>query len=136
MNRAFYLSVLFVLVIGSSVFAATDARYSKINIADYCSRPEALDGRLVEVSARVIAIHADSTSMELFDSESRTSIVVRLNQLRKSERNELISSNVRRVAVSGRASMVKGRLFIDAQSVQILPLEVSIRETATVPLVN
>jgi hypothetical protein len=61
--------------------------------------------------------------MELFDSQSRTVIQVRLTQLSKAERAALMRSNVRRVAVSGRAWMVGGRLTIDAQKVAPLPVE-------------
>ena len=118
MNRTFFLSALLVLLTGATAMATTDGRYTKINIADFCSHPEALNGRLVEVSARVIAINADSNSMELFDSESRTMIVVKMAELPKAQRSALVNNDIRRVTVAGRASMVGGRLVIDAQRIQ------------------
>ncbi len=131
----FYLSALFILVTATAVLAITDSRYSKINIADYCSHFEALNGRLVEINAKVIAINADSNSMELFDSESRTMIVVKMNALAKSQRNALIGSDVRRVTVAGRASMVSGRLVIDAQKIEATPVPTTTEEE-TVPVAN
>jgi len=113
--------------------AAADVRYDRINIADFCNNPAVLDGRFVEVSARVIAINAESKSMELFDSESKTMIVVRLSQLRKSERSALINNDVRRVGVAGRVRMVGKRLMIDAERIEILPVETKLKDQ-TVPL--
>ena len=135
----FYLSALLVLLTGTAVLAATDGRYSKINIADYCSHFEALNGRLVEVSAKVIAINADSNSMELFDSESRTMIVVKMAELPKSQRSTLIASDVRRVTVAGRASMVGGRLVIQAQKIEATPIVTTAKDelpSEVVPVAN
>lgn len=131
----FYLTAFFILVTATAVLATTDGRYSKIKIADYCSHFEALNGRLVEVNAKVIAINADSNSMELFDSESRTMIVVKMGALAKSQRNALIGSDVRRVTVAGRASMVGGRLVIDAQKIEAIPVA-PVNEEETVPVAN
>jgi len=133
MNRAFCLSVFLLILTGSIGIAAADVRYDKINMADFCNNPEVFNGRSVEVSARVIAINAQSMSMELFDSESRTVIVVKLDQLRKSERSALFVNDVRRVGVSGRARTVAGRLTIDAEKVQILPVNTNVKDQ-TVPL--
>ena len=133
MNRVFVLLGLALIFTGLTGMAAADVRYDRINIADFCNNPAVLDGRFVEVSARVIAINAESKSMELFDSESKTMIVVRLSQLRKSERSSLINNDVRRVAVSGRARMVGERLMIDAEKIEILPA-VSKLTDQTVPL--
>jgi len=123
MNRTFSLSVLFIIVTASAGLAAAHGLDNRIDIAFLNSHPEAL-GRVVEVSAKVIAINADAKSMELFDSQSRTTIQVNLMQLRKSERNALLRTNVRRVTVSGRAKMVAGRLVIDAQRIEPLPVDV------------
>ena len=71
--------------------------------------------------------------MELFDSESKTMIVVRLSQLRKSERSALINNDVRRVGVAGRVRMVGKRLMIDAERIEILPVETKLKDQ-TVPL--
>ncbi|HEX7294842.1 MAG TPA: hypothetical protein VF251_03755, partial [Pyrinomonadaceae bacterium] len=108
-----------------------DVRYDKIKLADFCNNPDALAGRFVEVSARVIAINAQSKSMELFDSATSTTIVVGLRQLTKSERKALMNNDVRRVEVSGRARMVGERLMIDAERIAILPVET---KDHTVPL--
>ena len=75
-------------------------------------------GRTVEVQARVVAIHADGQSLELYDSASRTRISVQLAQLPKADRKALIRSDVREVLVRGQVSMVAGRLTIHAESVQ------------------
>ena len=131
MKRAGCFLGLVLIFSGFAGIATADVRYAKINIADFCNNPEALDGRFVEVSARVIAINAQSKSMELFDSQSKTMIVVRLSQLPKSERSALMNNDVRRVGVSGRAKMVGERLVIDAEKIEILPVET---KDQTVPL--
>ena len=140
MNRRFYLSALVLLMTASTGWASTDGRYNKINIADLRSQVECLESPLVEVSARVIAINADSSSMELFDSASKTMILVKLNQIRKSERYAIISSGARNVTVSGRASKEGGRLVIDAQRIQVERSTASkgepFPESATVPVAN
>jgi hypothetical protein len=139
MNRTFFLSALLVLLTGATAMATTDGRYTKINIADFCNHPEVLNGRLVEVSARVIAINADSNSMELFDSESRTMIVVKMADLPKAQRNALVNNDIRRVTVAGRASMVGGRLVIDARRIEaVLIVAGAQAETPTeiVPIAN
>lgn len=123
MKRAVSLLGLVLILTGFTRIAAADVRYDKINIADFCNNPAAFDGRSVEVSGRVIAINAQSKSMELFDSQSKTVVVVRLSQLPKSERVALINNDVRRVGVSGRARMVGARLVIDAEKIDVLPIE-------------
>ena len=129
MKRALLLTVSFLIVTG---VAAASERHNQIEIADSSAHSEVSDGRIVEVTAQVVAINADSKAMELFDSQSKTMIQVRLTQLRKSERSALMLSGVRRVAVSGRASMVGGRFTIDAQRVVVVPLATNIEdETAT-----
>ena len=133
MNRVFGLSVLFLTLLGFAGLASADVRYEKINLAEFCNNPAVLDGRSVEVSARVIAINAKSKSMELFDSATRTVIVVKLTQLRKAERSALINNDVRRVEVSGRARMVEGRLVIDAEQIEVLPAQSAVKDQ-TVPL--
>ena len=84
--------------------------------------------QLVEVRAQVVAIGADSKSMVLFDSPNKKMIDVRLNHLTKNERNALIRGDVRRVLVTGRASLVDGRMVIDAQRIEALPKERSTHE--------
>jgi len=131
MKRAVSLLGLVLILTGLTGIAAADVRYDKINIADFCNNPAAFDGRSIEVSGRVIAINAQSKSLELFDSQSKTVVVVRLSQLPKSERVALINNDVRRVGVSGRARMVGERLVIDAEKIDVLPIET---KDQTVPL--
>jgi len=131
MKRAVSLLGLVLILTGFTGIAAADVRYDKINIADFCNNPAAFDGRSIEVSGRVIAINAQSKSIELFDSQSKTVVVVRLSQLPKSERVALINNDVRRVGVSGRARMVGERLVIDAEKIDVLPIET---KDQTVPL--
>lgn len=120
MNTAFRLTFLFLIVIGLAGLTRASSIGDQVNLTDFDSHPEAFAGRLIAVNARVIAISADGMSLELFDSETRTRIAVRLTQLPKTERLALIQSNVRRVSVSGRASVVAGRLTIDADTVQAM----------------
>jgi len=123
----------------STGWASTDGRYNKVNIADLRNQLDALECPMVEISARVIAVNANALSLEMFDSDSKTMIVVKLNQLRKSERNALMSSGVRNLTVAGRASKVGGRLIIDAQKVEVgqsSPYSEPFPASATVPLAN
>lgn len=104
MNLTFRLTLSFLIVICfAGLTMAHDERFA---------------GRTVEVQARIVAINADGQSLELYDSPSRTRILVQLAQLPKAERKALIRSDVREVLVRGQVSMVAGRLTIDAQSVQ------------------
>ena len=104
MNLTFRLTLSFLIVI---CFAGLTMAHD-----------ERLNGRTVEVQARVVAINADGQSLELYDSTSRTRISVQLAQLPKAERKALIRSDVREVLVRGQVSMVAGRLTIHAESVQ------------------
>ena len=135
MNRRIYISALVLLMTASTGWASTDGSYNKVNIADLRTQLDSLESPMVEISARVIAINADSTSMELFDSASRTLIVINMNQIPKSERAAFISSGVRNVTVSGRASKEGGRLIIEAQKIQAGQSE-PFPESAIVPIAN
>jgi len=104
MNLTFRLTLSFLIVI---CFAGLTMAHD-----------ERLNGRTVEVQARVVAINADGQSLELYDSPSRTRISVQLAQLSKAERKALIRSDVREVLVRGQVSMVAGRMTIHAESVQ------------------
>jgi hypothetical protein len=104
MNLTFRLTLSFLIVIN---FAGLTRAHD-----------ERLNGRTVEVQARVVAVNADGQSLELYDSPSRTRISVQLAQLPKAERKALIRSDVREVLVRGQVSMVAGRLTIHAESVQ------------------
>ena len=123
MNNAFRFTLsLFVIIFFAGLsFAATAG--DEVDLADFAVHPEAFAGRNIEVKANVIAINADGKSLELFDSQTRTRIEVRLTQLRKADRLALLHGDLRRVSVSGRASVVSGRLTIDAQSIQAAPLK-------------
>lgn len=123
MNRSVSLSLLLFIFVSLAGVAVADGRHDKINIADFLNNPEAFASPMVEINARVIAINANSKSMELFDSKTRTMILVNLSQLAKSERNALIRTDVRQVSVTGRANMVDGRLLITADSVQIVTID-------------
>ena len=122
MNTAFRftLSLFIIIFFAGLTFAATAG--DKVDLAEFACHPEAFAGRNIEVRANVIAINADGKSVELFDSQTRTRIDVRLTQLRKADRLALLQSNLRGVLVSGRASVVSGRLTIDAQIIQPAPL--------------
>jgi hypothetical protein len=117
MNTTFRL-IIFLSILSFAGFAMASVPGDRVDLAAFATHPEALAGRTIEVTANVIAINADGKSLEVFDSISRTRIAVRLTQLPKAQRMALISSDVRRVMVSGRASVVAGRLTIDAASVQ------------------
>ena len=130
MNTAFRFTLsLFIIIFFAGLTFAAPAG-DQINLAEFADRPEALSGRNIEINANIIAINADGKSLELFDSQSRTRIDVRLTQLRKADRLTLLHSNVRRVSVSGRASVVAGRLTIDARSIQSAPLNQEARVEA------
>jgi hypothetical protein len=118
MNTVLRMTFSFLIIIGLAGLACASEVSERVDLTKFAGQPEALAGRLIEVSAQVIAINADRKSLELFDSQSRTRISVRLNQLKKADRLALMRANVRRISVSGRASVVAGRLTIDAESVR------------------
>jgi hypothetical protein len=127
MKNAFRLTLSILIFAGfAGLAAAADSRNDPIDILTFAGQPEELEGRIVEVSAQVIAISADSKSLELFDSQTRTLIRVRLIQLRKADRTNLMRTGVRRIAVTGRASVVGGRLVVDAERIEPLPLETDV----------
>ena len=131
MKRALLLVIAILICTG---LAAGFSRHDEIDLADFNNHPDAYDGRLIQVSAQVIAVNADGKSLELFDSQSRTSIQVRLTELRKSERSALLRSDIRRVAVSGRATVVDGRLIIEAQRIEPLPLTAKVKHETAPPV--
>ena len=130
MNTAlrYTLSLFIIIFFAGLTFAATAG--DQINLAEFANRPEALSGRNIEINANIIAINADGKGLELFDSQSRTRIDVRLTQLRRADRLTLLHSNVRRISVSGRASVVGGRLTIDARRIQSVALSEAARVEA------
>ena len=104
-------------------FAAAHGRYERIDTTDFINHPSDYHGRLVEVTADVIAISADAKSLQLFDSRSRMMITVALTQLQKSQRIALMNRPVRHLLVYGQAMVIDGRLNIDAHRVQALPIQ-------------
>jgi hypothetical protein len=124
MHRLFYFSILVLIFTGCAGLAAAHTTNDEINSVELRNHPELFDGRSVEITGRVIAINADSKSLELFDSESKTTLRVRLEGLTRAQRDLLISSDVRRVRVVGRASMSRNRLVIDAEKVELVDANV------------
>jgi hypothetical protein len=106
--------------------AAAHGNYETIDTNDFVAHPETYEGRLVAVRADVIAIRADSKSLELFDGKSRMMIGVKLTQLSKAQRSALIRNPVRQLLVYGQATVSGGRLVIDAHEVEALDLETKI----------
>lgn len=121
MKYAFFLAMFLTSVTGFGTAVSARDLNETVSFLDFRTNPELFEGRVVEVSARVIAISADSKSMELFESESRAVVRVRLDQITVAERKNLIKGDVRFVSVVGRAIMVKGRVVIDAQKVVAIP---------------
>ena len=97
--------------------------YEAIDTTDFVARPETYEGRLVEIRAEVIAIGADSKSLQLFDEKSRMMIGVNLTHLSKVQRSALMRNPVRHLLVYGQATVSGGRLVIDAHKVVALSLE-------------
>jgi len=141
MNNTFRLTLSFLIIIALAGLAFASEVSEKIDLGKFAGQPEALAGRLIEVDAQIIAINADGKSLELFDPQSRTRISVRLNQMKRAERSALMLSDVRRVSVSGRASVVAGKLTIDADTIRPVPFNASAsaeesdtQQTEVVPL--
>lgn len=105
--------------------AAAHGVYEPIKTAVLATNPESYDGRMVEVTANIIAINADAKSLELFDSQSRMTITVKLTRLPKSQRRALMHSPARRLLVYGQAKVMGRRMVIDAHKVEALPIDVT-----------
>jgi hypothetical protein len=120
MHRLFYFSIFALIFTGCAGMATAATTNDEINVVELRNHPELFDGRAVEITGRVIAINADSKSLELFDSESKTTLRVRLEGLTRAQRDLLISSDVRRIRVVGRASKSRNRLVIDAEKVELV----------------
>jgi hypothetical protein len=104
-------------------FATAHGRYEHIDTTDFINHPSDYHGRLVEVTADVIAISADGKSLQLFDSRSRMMITVTLTQIQKSQRRALMNSPVRRLVVYGQVMVIGDRRIIDAHRVAALPIQ-------------
>ena len=120
MTKAIRLTLSILLLAG---WAAANGRYELLDTTDFVAHPETYEGRLVEVRADVIAIGADSKSLQLFDGQSRMIITVKLTQLSKAQRSALIRNPVRHVLVYGQVTVIEGRLVIDAHKVEALTLD-------------
>ena len=125
MMKLIRLSLSIFLLAG---MAAAHGRYERIDTTDFVNRPGDYQGRLVELTADVIAISADAKSLELFDSRSRMMITINLTQLRKTQRNALVRSPVCRLLVYGQAMVIGDRLTIDAHRVAALPIQSTNRQ--------
>ena len=125
MMKLIRLSLSIFLLAGMAV---AHGRYERIDTTDFVNRPGDYHGRLVELTADVIAISADAKSLELFDSRSRMMITVNLTQLQKSQRRALMHSPVRRLVVYGQAMVLGNQLTIDAHRVEALPVESANRQ--------
>jgi hypothetical protein len=121
MKYAFFLAMFLSGVTGFGISANARDLNETVSFLEFRTNPDVFEGRMVEVSARVIAISADAKSMELFDSESKAIVRVRLNQMTETARKNLIKGDVRHVSVVGRAIMMNGRVIIDAQKVVAIP---------------
>src|SRR5262245_3470432 len=118
MNSTFRLTLSFLIVICLAGLTMAHGADDRLTVADFARDPNGFAGRTVEVEARVVAINANGQSLELFDAPSHTRISVQLAQLPKAERRALLCSDVREVLVRGRASMVAGRMSIQAETIE------------------
>ena len=104
------------VLILSVVVVANDA-YEPIDTTNFANRVDSYQGRLVAVSGAVVAINADRKSIQIFDTHTKALIEVSLLKLKKAERNKLMLSPVRNVAVYGKTEVRNGKLSIDADKV-------------------
>ena len=104
------------VLILSVVVVANDA-YEPIDTTNFANRADSYQGRLVAVSGAVVAINADRKSIQIFDSNTKALIEVRLLTLTKAQRNALMLNAVRKVSVYGKTEVRNGKLSIDAHKV-------------------
>jgi len=121
MTRAFglFLSLCFLVVPA----AAGNHSYEVLETRDF-RQPEAYQGRLVEVTAEVISVSVDTTTLRLYDAQSKALIGVSLAKLTTEERQVLILNPVHRLSVYGRANIKNGRLMIEADRVEAHDVQV------------
>jgi hypothetical protein len=103
------------LCLFTSLVAAKDG-YQRLEANDL-RHPASYQGQLVEVTAEVVSISADTKALHLFDAQSKALIVVSLAQLKSEQRRALILSPIHRLSVCGRAEIRDGRLEIDAHTI-------------------
>ena len=128
MIKAIRLTLSIFLLSG---YAAAQGTYEAIDTKDFVTHPEIYEGRMVAVRADVIAIGADSKSLQLFDEGSLLMIGVKLTKLTKAQRIALMRNPVRHLLVYGQATVNEGRLVIDAHEVEDLQLERNIAGVST-----
>jgi hypothetical protein len=109
---------LFLSLFLLSGLAVGQGRYQHLEFADFVKQPETFEGRMVEVTAKVVAINANGQSLRLFDSQSMTLINVSLSRLQEAQRRALLVQPVLKLTVYGRAEVLNGRLAIDAVRVE------------------
>ena len=100
----------------TAVAVAKDA-YEPIDTTNFANRADTYQGRLVAVSGAVVAVNADGKSIQLFDTNTKALIEVRLLKLKKAQRNALMLNPVRNVSVYGKTEVRNGKLSIDAHKV-------------------
>ncbi|MGH9843826.1 MAG: hypothetical protein ACREEM_34250 [Blastocatellia bacterium] len=114
--RAFLVvCVLSSMALGQSHVAKND--YARIELKDFAMRPADHQGRRVLVTADVVSISADFHSLNVFDTGSKSLVLVSIAQLSQSQRRMLINGPVTRVTVWGKIEMRKGRAMIKADRV-------------------
>ena len=120
------LSIMFLAGVASA-----HGLYERIDTTDFIKQPSTYHGRLVEVTADVIAISADGKSLQLFDTRSSMMINVTLKQLQKSQRSALMHSPARHLLVYGQAMVIGDRLSIDAHRVAAVPIQSAAKRQST-----
>jgi len=104
------------VLILAAVAVANDA-YESIDTTNFASRADSFQGRLVAVSGAVVAVNADGKSIQIFDTNTKALIEVRLLNLKKTQRTSLMLSPVRKISVYGKTEVRNGKLSIDAHKV-------------------
>ena len=105
-----------IVLLLTAVAVAKDA-YEPIDTTNFANRADTYQGRLVAVSGAVVAVNADGKSIQLFDTNTKALIEVRLLKLKKAQRNALMLNPVRNVSVYGKTEVRNGKLSIDAHKV-------------------
>ncbi len=103
------------MALGQSHVAKND--YARIELKDFVTRPADHQGRRVLVTADVVSIGADFQSLNVFDTGSKSLVLVSIAQLPKSQRQMLINGPVTRITVWGKIEMRKGRAMVKADKV-------------------
>ena len=121
MRRAFglFLSLCFFVIPA----AAGNDVYEVLETRDF-RQPENYQGRLVEVTAEVISVNVDTSTLRLYDAQSKALIGVSLTKLTADERRGLILNPVHKLSVYGRAAVKNGRLMIDADRIEAHDVQV------------